>query len=158
MIKITGLYIQLGLLRWLSGKESTCQCKRHGFDPCIGKIPWNRKWQPTPVFLLGEFHGQRSLVGCSTRVCKELDTDTTERLNSKQHPAQQGSRGVGGGGREKRLLWEEQMSFFFFHWVPLGKANRLREQTWGELFCDNAISAGISGLSSFFRLENSKRA
>jgi len=32
---------------------------------CIGKIPWRRKQQPTPVFLPGEFHGQRSLVGCS---------------------------------------------------------------------------------------------
>ena len=37
-----------------SDKESTCQCwrhKRHGFDPWVGKIPWRRKWQPTPVFL-----------------------------------------------------------------------------------------------------------
>ena len=43
-----------GLPRWCSGKESTCQCRRdkkHGFDPCVGKIPWSRKWQPTPVFL-----------------------------------------------------------------------------------------------------------
>ena len=36
-----------------------------GFDPWVGKIPWSRKWQPTPVFLPGECHGQRSLVGCS---------------------------------------------------------------------------------------------
>ena len=35
-----------GLSRWLSGKESTCQCRRHGFDPWVGKIPWRRKWQP----------------------------------------------------------------------------------------------------------------
>ena len=47
---------------WLSGKEPTCQCRRHGFDPWVGKIPWRRKWQPTPVFLPGESHGQRSLV------------------------------------------------------------------------------------------------
>ena len=33
------------------------------FDPCVGKIPWRRKWQPTPVFLPGAFYGQRSLVG-----------------------------------------------------------------------------------------------
>ena len=48
------------------GKEPACQCrrcKRHRFDPWIGKIPWRRKWQPTPVFLPGESHGQRSLVG-----------------------------------------------------------------------------------------------
>ena len=39
-----------GLPRWLSGKASTCQCRRHGFNPWIGKIPWRRKWQPTPLF------------------------------------------------------------------------------------------------------------
>ena len=37
------------------------QCGRPGFDPWVGKIPWRRKWQPTPVFLRGESHGQRSL-------------------------------------------------------------------------------------------------
>ena len=55
----------IGLLRWLSGKESTCQCRGHGFDPWVGTISWQREWQPTPVFLLGEFHGQRTLVGYS---------------------------------------------------------------------------------------------
>ena len=45
----------------LSGKESACQCRRCGFDPWVGKIPWRMKWQPTPVFLPGESHGQRSL-------------------------------------------------------------------------------------------------
>ena len=47
-----------------SGKEPACQWRGHRwcrFDPCIRKIPWRRKWQPTPVFLLGKFHGQRSL-------------------------------------------------------------------------------------------------
>ena len=39
--------------------------KRHGFDPWVGKIPWRRAWQPTPVFLPGESHGQRSLVSYS---------------------------------------------------------------------------------------------
>ena len=38
---------------------------RCGFDPWVGKIPWRRAWQPTPVFLPGESHGQRSLVGYS---------------------------------------------------------------------------------------------
>ena len=49
-------------------KESACQCRRHkepGFDPWVGKMPWKRAWQPTAVFLPGESHGQRSLVGCS---------------------------------------------------------------------------------------------
>ena len=42
--------------------------------PWVGKIPWRRKWQPTPVFLTGESHGWRSLVGYSPQGCKELDT------------------------------------------------------------------------------------
>ena len=49
-----------------------------GSDPWVRKIPWRRKWQPTPVFLPGEFHEQRSLAGCSPRGHKELGT--TERL------------------------------------------------------------------------------
>ena len=44
-------------------KESSCQCKRYGFDPWVRKIPWRKKWQPPPVFLSGQSHGQRSLVG-----------------------------------------------------------------------------------------------
>ena len=55
-----------GLLRCHNGKESTCQCrrlKRHRFSPRVGKILWSRKWQSSPVFLPGKFHGQRSLAG-----------------------------------------------------------------------------------------------
>ena len=43
-----------GLHSWLSGKESSCQCRRRGFDPWVRKIPWKRKWQPTPIFLPGK--------------------------------------------------------------------------------------------------------
>ena len=60
-----------------SGKEPACQCwrhKRHEFDPWVGKIPWTRAWQPTPVSLPGESHGQRSLTGYSPWGHKELDT------------------------------------------------------------------------------------
>ena len=45
-----------------------------------GRFHWKRTWQPTPVFLLGESHGQRSLVGYSPWCCKE--SDTTERLSN----------------------------------------------------------------------------
>ena len=51
--------------RWLSGGESACQCKRPRFNSRVGKIPWRRKWHPTPVFLPGKSHGQRSLAGYS---------------------------------------------------------------------------------------------
>ena len=46
---------------------------RLGFYPWVGKIPWRRKWQPTPIFLPGESHGQRSLVAYSPRGHKESD-------------------------------------------------------------------------------------
>ena len=56
------------LPRWQSGKESACQWgrrKRHKFNPWVGKSPWSRKWQSTPVFLPGKSLGQRSLTNYS---------------------------------------------------------------------------------------------
>ena len=58
----------MGLPDGSGGKEPTCKArshKKHGFDPWVGKTPWRRKWQPSVVFLPGESHGQRSLVGYS---------------------------------------------------------------------------------------------
>jgi len=57
-----------------SGKEPAWQCrrlKRLVFDYWMEKIPWRRAWLPTPVFLPGEFHGQRSMVGYSPWTCKD---------------------------------------------------------------------------------------
>ena len=55
------------------------QCRRPRSDPCVRKIPWRRKWQPTLVFLPGEFHGQRSLA--SYRPWGHKESDITERLS-----------------------------------------------------------------------------
>jgi len=58
-------------------KEPTCQCRSHkrpGFKPRVAKIPWRREWLPTPIFLPGEFHGQRSLMGYNPCGLKESDT------------------------------------------------------------------------------------
>ena len=55
----------MGVPGGTSDREPTCLCRRHRrcrLDPWVGKIPWRRAWPPTPVFLPGEFHGQRSLV------------------------------------------------------------------------------------------------
>ena len=60
-----------------SGTEPACQYRRHkraGFDSWVKKIPWRRAWQPTPVFLPGESHGERSLAGYSPWGHKESDT------------------------------------------------------------------------------------
>ena len=75
-----------GLSRWHSGKESAghCRtCKRCGFDPWVGKIPWKKKQQSTTVFLPAESHGQRSLVDYSPWGLRELDT--TEHTCTHTH-------------------------------------------------------------------------
>ena len=56
------------------GKESVCDVGDSGWIPMLGRFPWRREWQPTPVFLPGEFHGQRILVGYSPWGHKELGT------------------------------------------------------------------------------------
>ena len=65
------------------GKSVCLQCGRPGFSPWVRKIPWRRKWQPTPGFLPGKSHGQRSLVGYSPRGPKE--SDTTEQLHNNYY-------------------------------------------------------------------------
>ena len=64
----------MGLPQWLSNKRICLQCRRCLFDPWVRKIPWKMTWQPTPVFLPRESHGQRSLVGYHPQGHKESDT------------------------------------------------------------------------------------
>ena len=64
-----------GLPRWSRRKEFACQCRRLGFNPWVGKIPWRRKWQPTPVFLSEKSHGQRNLAGYSLWGLKRVGCD-----------------------------------------------------------------------------------
>ena len=57
-LEVLSLAIKVcGLPRWCNVKESTCQCRRCGFDPLVRKIPWSGKSQPVPVFLHGKFLG-----------------------------------------------------------------------------------------------------
>ena len=62
------------ILSWGAGWRIRLRCRRHRFDPWVGKTPWRREWYSTPIFLPGEFHGQSSLEGYSPRGCKESDT------------------------------------------------------------------------------------
>ena len=80
----------LGLPWWLSSKESTCQCRRHGFYPWVKRIPWGRKWQSTRIYLPGKSHGQRKLGGYSPWGCKRVrhdlrDWTTTTWAASAEH-------------------------------------------------------------------------
>ena len=73
------MYRSRGASWWLSSKGPTCNAGDLGLTPWSGRFPWRRVCQPTPVFLPGESHGQRSLVGYSPRGHKEWDmTKVTE--------------------------------------------------------------------------------
>ena len=77
-----GLTYTHGLPQGLSSKDFHLRGREHrrlGFHPWVGKIPWRRAWQPTPVSLPEEFHGQSSLAGYSPWGLKE--SDTTEQLS-----------------------------------------------------------------------------
>ena len=69
--------LSLGFPGGAGGKEPACQGRKHkspSFDPWVRKIPWRGEWRPTPVFLSGESHGQRSLSGYSPWGYRESDT------------------------------------------------------------------------------------
>ena len=92
--KITVNYMCFtGLPRWHSSKKkSIYQCrrpKRGRFNPWVKKIPWSRKWQPTPVFLPGKFYGQRSWAGCGSQGLEE--SDVAERGSTHLVTAPSGS-------------------------------------------------------------------
>ena len=65
----------------LSWSRIRLQCERPGFDPWVGKIPWRKKLQPTPVSLPGKSHGQRTLAGYSPWGCKRVGYNCV----TKQH-------------------------------------------------------------------------
>ena len=103
---------QMGIQGDTSGKEPTCQCRRHkrlGFHPWLEKIPWRRAHQPTPVFLPRESHGQRSLAGCSPlgRTVRHNWIDLAQQRC--RHREQTYGREFGGGRRgwdERRDSWK----------------------------------------------------
>ena len=78
------LSLFLGLLWWLSGKEPTSQFRRRGLDPWSRKTPGRRKWEPTPVFLPGKSHGQRSLLGYSPWGRKRVGHDLANKKQQQQ--------------------------------------------------------------------------
>ena len=63
----------MGFLGGSDGKESACNAGHPGLIPGLGRFPWRKEWLPTPVFLPGEFHGQRILVNYSPGGHKDLN-------------------------------------------------------------------------------------
>ena len=90
-----------GLPRCLISEELACQCRRcrkHGFKPWVRRIPWRGKWLPTPVFMPGKSHGQRSLVDYSSWGRRESGM-TAPLMHQSQKL------------RGHSFLWEEQTVF-----------------------------------------------
>ena len=112
---ITGSILCLALCMspcwWMSfpggsdDREFTCQCRRLWFSPWVKKVPWRRKWQPTPVFLPGRSQGQRSLVGYSPQGGK----DTTEQLSTHTLLSLVGPEQQAGSPSERELAVADQV-------------------------------------------------
>ena len=107
---------------WLKGSiYQQCRiCRRWKFDPWVRKIPWRRKWQPTPVFLPGKFHGQGSLTVYSVG---------SQRIGHNQaHTCNMYGNhwGVGGSGeyRPTTMDW-----YIFAHKGTPGVGNKGRSLT-----------------------------
>ena len=120
-----------GLPRSLSSKEPTWQCRRHrtlGFNPWVRRIPWSRKWQPTPVFFPEKFHGQRSLAGYSSWGHKKLDT--AKQLSTHMPVGKQCS----DGGKQTELSYSVT-SVLWRMYSEGGKRSPLEYKLWeGESF------------------------
>ena len=116
---LESLQVKIYLSLTLENKESfgsPCldrQCGRPRFNPWVRKIPWRRKWQPTPVFLPGKFHGQKSLVGCSPWSHKE--SDTTEWVTLVMTLVTPQLLNLSGSPRFRVLVWEELKVFWTSH-------------------------------------------
>ena len=118
-----------------------CQCSRNKsckFDPWVGKIPWRRTWQLTPVVLPGESHGQRSLAGYGPWGCKESDRTEATRHTCTQTPV-------------------IPTPYFFLlmrkaHHFCTGTKSNLGDRVWGEVGKGSFIGlpgrGGHSGLTS----------
>ena len=78
-------YIMTGLPWWLRWWRICSQCRRSRFNSWIGKIPRRRAWQLTPVYLPGEFHGQRNLVGYRSWGCRRVAHDWVTNTSTFFH-------------------------------------------------------------------------
>ena len=116
---------------WLSRWRIHLPCRRHrrhGFNPWVGKIPWRRKWQPTPVFLSGESQGQRSLADYSPKGYKDSDITKcacTHTLRVKRKPPRCDD--------VKDNILQSMLSFCLSWWVGLqlfGEFNAAKSVEW----------------------------
>ena len=111
---------------WLSSKESACQCRNFGFDPWFRKISRRRKWQPTPLFLPGKFHGQRIMLGYTVAKSQTL-------LSSQTRTAKTWRRRLLIIGQSGVWLWRDIPSKFSKVVVIINFPTRVWESPRGSI-------------------------
>ena len=92
---------------------------RQGFSPWVRKVPWRRKWQPTPVFMPGKFHGQRNTVGYHPQHRKELDTTEHTHAHTHTHTQSQNKPNCYLFSSEKFLISIKILSLSSFYFIFL---------------------------------------
>ena len=105
---------------WLRSQRICPHCGRPRFYPWVGKIPWRRVWQTTPVFLPGESHGQRSPVGYSPWGRKE--SDRTEQLTLSLSQAKHWTKCLQRNYKTAITLHHRD-----YNWVELGLKRDLKD-------------------------------
>ena len=98
------------------GKKPSWQWRRPRFNPWVRKIPWRRAWQPTPVFLPGESHGQRSLVGYSPWDRRESDTTVPPSTHAQVADGRLIAGPVGSSGKLSSSSGFREVCLKFLSW------------------------------------------
>ena len=138
---MSGYYSYYGLPRWRSIKDLPAMWVTQ-VQSWVGKIPWRKEWQLTPVFLPGEFHGQRSLVDYGPRGCKEsnmthviLITGFPGRAVVKNLPANAGDKRYWGSNPwVRKIPWRRawQLTPVFLPGELHGQRSRIGYIPWGS--------------------------
>ena len=102
----------------VKNQSANAEDKKCRFNSSVGKIPWRRVWQPTPIFLPGESHGQRSLADYRPLGCKKLDMTEVTYQQQCIHPWENGD------GNERRTIKEGEVTGFA-HWPGIGRGHAM---------------------------------
>ena len=123
---------------WLRGLRICLWCGRSRFDPWVGKIPCRRAWQPTPVFLPVEFHGQRSLEGYSPWGHKKSDTTEWLTLSGRWDLVGIGTFQAEGTGHSK--VWRSEGRWQTWETGPFTWLKYTsHESTWWKLWRERKV-------------------
>ena len=134
----------MGLPKWLTSEEFTCQGgrrRRYEFGPWVRKIPWRRKWQPTPALLPGEFNGQRSLADYRPWGHKRKWTWFSDYTTTITH----GSRNICFPPRASVPGWEHRLLLLLSHFSHVRLCNPIpgilqaRTLEWVAISFSNAL-------------------